>query len=130
MTRRQFSLLPLGSLGASAHRAQSGAAPVRPNVLWIFGDPDQETIVQPLKDAGYHTAYFGKWHLDGFKEAQGRSAMHIVPPERRCGFDVWAGYDNNNSQWDSWVHGGEVPWYEGCLNGRFPVLLNLADTGP
>lgn len=66
----------------------------------------QETIVQPLKAAGYHTAYFGKWHLDGFKEAQGRAAMHIVPPERRCGFDVWAGYDNNNSQWDSWVHGG------------------------
>ncbi len=66
----------------------------------------QETIVNPLKDAGYHTAYFGKWHLDGFKEAQGRSALHIVPPERRCGFDVWAGYDNNNSQWDSWVHGG------------------------
>ena len=66
----------------------------------------QQTIVQPLKAAGYHTAYFGKWHLDGFKEAQGRAAMHIVPPERRCGFDVWAGYDNNNSQWDSWVHGG------------------------
>lgn len=66
----------------------------------------QQTIVNPLKEAGYHTAYFGKWHLDGFKEAQGRSAMHIVPPERRCGFDVWTGYDNNNSQWDSWVHGG------------------------
>jgi arylsulfatase A-like enzyme len=65
-----------------------------------------ETITKPFHDAGYHTAYFGKWHLDGFKEAQGRSAMHIVPPERRGGFDVWAGYDNNNSQWDSWVHGG------------------------
>jgi len=67
----------------------------------------QETIARPFKDAGYHTAYFGKWHLDGFKEGvQGRSALHIIPPERRGGFDVWAGYDNNNSQWDSWVHGG------------------------
>lgn len=70
--------------------------------------PDgQPTIAQPFKQAGYHTAYFGKWHLDGFQEADGRAAMHIVPPSRRGGFDEWTGYENNNSQWDSWVHGGE-----------------------
>lgn len=65
------------------------------------------TIVQPLKAAGYHTGYFGKWHLDGWHEKDGRAAMHIVPPERRCGFDTWIGYENNNLQYDSWVHGGE-----------------------
>lgn len=32
--------------------------------------------------------------------------MHIVPPERRRGFDEWCAYENNNSQWDCWVHGG------------------------
>ena len=68
--------------------------------------PDQPTITQVLKGAGYRTAYFGKWHLDGWHEKDGRSAMHIVPSERRGGFDTWAGYDNNNSQYDSWVHGG------------------------
>jgi arylsulfatase A-like enzyme len=26
--------------------------------------------------------------------------------DRRGGFETWAGYENNNSQWDSWVHGG------------------------
>ncbi len=67
---------------------------------------EQPIITAPLKAAGYQTAYFGKWHLDGFKERGGRAAMHIVPPERRRGFDVWAAYENNNSQWDSWVHGG------------------------
>jgi len=67
---------------------------------------EQQTIAAPLKEAGYQTAYFGKWHLDGFHERTGRAAMHIVPPERRRGFDVWAAYENNNSQWDSWVHGG------------------------
>jgi len=25
----------------------------------------------------------------------------------RGGFDDWLGYENNNSQWDCWVHGGE-----------------------
>ncbi len=86
--------------------------------------PEMPTVANAFSDAGYHTAYFGKWHLDGWKERDGRAAMHIVPPERRGGFDVWAGYDNNNSQWDSWVHGGEgddafhyrLPGYEtDCL---------------
>lgn len=69
--------------------------------------PDQPTIAHAFRDAGYHTAYFGKWHLDGFRERTGRAAMHIIPPERRGGFDQWVGYENNNSQWDSWVHGGD-----------------------
>lgn len=67
----------------------------------------QKTIAHLFNDAGYHTGYFGKWHLDGFHESMGRAAMHIVPPERRGGFATWVGYENNNSQWDSWVHGGE-----------------------
>lgn len=68
--------------------------------------PAQRTIAHELNDAGYHTAYFGKWHLDGFHESEGRAAFHVVPPERRGGFQYWLGYENNNSQWDSWVHGG------------------------
>jgi arylsulfatase A-like enzyme len=70
-------------------------------------DPKLETIAHPFNDAGYNTAYFGKWHVDGFHEKDGRAAMHIVPPERRGGFQKWVGYENNNLQWDSWVHGGE-----------------------
>ncbi len=86
--------------------------------------PELPTIAHAFKEQGYHTAYFGKWHLDGWKESEGRAAMHIVPPERRGGFDEWVGYDNNNAQWDSWVHGGEgdeafhyrLPGYEtDCL---------------
>lgn len=68
--------------------------------------PGQPTITAPFREAGYQTAYFGKWHLDGYHEREGRAAMHIVPPNRRGGFDVWTGYENNNSQWDCWVHGG------------------------
>ncbi|MEZ4862917.1 MAG: sulfatase [Caldilineaceae bacterium] len=68
--------------------------------------PALPTIATAFKEAGYHTGYFGKWHVDGFKERTGRAAMHIIPPERRGGFDEWVGYENNNSQWDCWVHGG------------------------
>ena len=80
--------------------------------------PEQPTIAQPFKQAGYHTAYFGKWHVDGFHESEGRAAMHIIPPERRGGFDIWVGYENNNSQWDCWVHGGQGDTaFHSCLPG-------------
>jgi arylsulfatase A-like enzyme len=66
----------------------------------------QPTITEPLKAAGYQTAWFGKWHLGGFHESTGRAARFVVPPDLRGGFDKWVGYENNNSQWDCWVHGG------------------------
>jgi len=68
---------------------------------------EQKTIAHVFNESGYKTAYIGKWHLDGFQESEGRAAYHIVPPERRGGFQHWIGYENNNSQWDCWVHGGE-----------------------
>jgi arylsulfatase A-like enzyme len=68
--------------------------------------PDQKTIAHVFRDNGYRTAWFGKWHLCGWQERNGRGAMYISKPEQRGGFETWAGYDNNNSQWDSWVHGG------------------------
>jgi arylsulfatase A-like enzyme len=66
----------------------------------------QPTIANAFHDAGYHTGYFGKWHLGGWHERDGRAAMFITRPDRRGGFDAFAGYENNNSQYDSWVHGG------------------------
>ena len=80
--------------------------------------PEQPTIATAFKDAGYQTAYFGKWHVDGFHEREGRAAMHIVPPERRGHFDEWTGYENNNSQWDCWVHGGKG---ESAFHYRLPT---------
>lgn len=65
------------------------------------------TIAHAFKEHGYETAWFGKWHLDGFKESSGRAVFHTIPPERRGGFDTWIGYENNNSQYDCWVHGHE-----------------------
>jgi arylsulfatase A-like enzyme len=68
-------------------------------------DPNTPTIAHAMQAGGYHTAYIGKWHLDGFKERDGRAAFHVIHPERRGGFDHWIGYENNNSQFDCFVHG-------------------------
>ena len=67
--------------------------------------PELPTVAHSFKDAGYHTAWFGKWHVDGFNERGGRAALHVIPRERRGGFDTWVGYENNNAQFDCYVHG-------------------------
>lgn len=67
--------------------------------------PQKKTIAELFNQAGYNTLYYGKWHLDGYKESEGRAAMHTIPRERRGKFGTWIGYENNNSQFDSYVHG-------------------------
>ena len=67
----------------------------------------QQTIADVFNGAGYHTSYIGKWHLDGFCEKYGSPVKNIVPPDQRGHFQKWIGYENNNSQWDTWVHGGQ-----------------------
>ena len=75
------------------------------------------TVADVFNAHGFDTAYFGKWHLGGFQERNGRAAMHIIPPDQRGGFHTWVGYENNNSQWDCWVHGGEG---DGAFHYRLP----------
>lgn len=80
--------------------------------------PQMPTVASVLREHGYRTAYFGKWHLDGFHESEGRAAFHLVPPERRGGFAYWLGYENNNSPFDSWVHGGDGAAEQGPVRLR------------
>ena len=75
------------------------------------------TVADVFNEHDFDTAYFGKWHLGGFEERNGRAAMFITDPNRRGGFDTWVGYENNNSQWDTWVHGGEG---DGAFHYRLP----------
>ncbi|PCJ58824.1 MAG: hypothetical protein COA79_12195 [Planctomycetota bacterium] len=68
-------------------------------------DPKILTIADHFNDAGYYTSWLGKWHLAGWKERDGRAAKSVVPKEMRGKFKTWIGYENNNSQFDTWVHG-------------------------
>src|SRR5207245_10305254 len=45
--------------------------------------PEAASLGRLFKNAGYDTAYLGKWHLNG----DGRS--DFIPRERRQGFDYW-----------------------------------------
>lgn len=45
--------------------------------------PDSQTLAHHFNDAGWRTAYIGKWHL------YGRGAKGPVPPEGRGGYEYW-----------------------------------------
>lgn len=49
--------------------------------------PAERTIAHDFNDAGYHTAYFGKWHLHAVP--MGADTGGYVPPEYRGGFAEW-----------------------------------------
>lgn len=68
-------------------------------------DRSYSLVSDVFNNAGYETVYLGKWHVAGLKERDGRSALQTVPREDRGRFDTWIGYDNNNSQFDCYVHG-------------------------
>ena len=68
--------------------------------------PELPTAADCFNAAGYDTAYFGKWHLDGMKEhITPRVGKEVIPRERRGRFGRWLGYENNNMQFDCYVHG-------------------------
>ncbi len=79
--------------------------------------PELPTAADFFNAAGYDTAYFGKWHLDGCRNKIDidRTVFWNIPKERRGRFQTFLGYDNNNMQYDCYVHGHrrdeEVPRY-------------------
>ena len=75
----------------------------------LYMPAEEVTMAELFRDAGYNTAYWGKWHLDG----HGRSAY--IPKERRQGFEYWKAlecshnytkmpyYDNDNPELKHWT---------------------------
>ncbi len=59
------------------------------------------SFAQAYKDAGYETAYIGKWHLDGSGRDQ------YIPPERRQGFDYWKALECSHDYYHSAYYAGE-----------------------
>ena len=74
----------------------TGCYPNRVGVDWVFLPhsktglhPDEETIADILKPAGYTSAYFGKWHLGHHPE--------FLPTNQ--GFDEYYGIPYSNDMW-------------------------------
>lgn len=71
-------------------------------------NPNRHTVAEVFNEAGYDTLYYGKWHLEGLNPRLGTGVdpqKQFVPLEHRGRFSTWVGYENNNSQFNCWVHG-------------------------
>jgi arylsulfatase A-like enzyme len=74
---------------------------VRP--LAKYGLPlDERLLPQALKDAGYFTAMFGKWHLGSFEKAYWPNAR---------GFDYWYGHLFGALDYFNHLRDGTHDWY-------------------
>ncbi len=51
--------------------------------------PSEITIAEILKEQGYHTAVFGKWHLGDLKQVDGGNEKWPVSHPGMHGFDSW-----------------------------------------
>lgn len=97
---------------ASRSSLLTGCYNVRVNILGALGpgaktclNPDEQTIAEVLKPAGYATAIFGKWHLG--------DRLHGLPTHH--GFDEYHGLPYSNDMWPSHPtakHFPPLPLYE------------------
>ena len=66
----------------------------------ILLDPDSESMAKIYIEAGYNTAYWGKWHLGG------PYRLAYIPEENRQGFDYWKVMECTHNYMDSWYYDG------------------------
>ncbi len=77
-----------------------------------YWDPlptDARTVAHALKDRGYATGFFGKWHVaprDRHAPFVGDvHAKTLVASENRGGFEFWEGFEGGFLLNDPWLHG-------------------------
>jgi arylsulfatase A-like enzyme len=84
-----------------------------PAIGWRMS-PAERTIAHELGEAGYQTAYIGKWHLFGAHPGRGRPlarkrGLTPIPRPFRGGFEYWRGFEFRNDPFDTYVFGTSAP---------------------
>lgn len=106
---------------------------------WDALPKDVRTVAHALRDRGYTTGFFGKWHLaerDRNAPFVGEAhAKQIVPPARRGGFELWEGFESGFLLNDPWLHGTRLPAPKHFKGYQADVLVQraaewLARAGP
>jgi len=98
--------------GPFARAALLTGVPSPENGVRDYFDPlpaTARTVAHAMKDRGYATAFFGKWHLgkrDSSAPLVGEGhAKTLIPPAARGGFEFWEGFEGGFLLNDPWLHG-------------------------
>lgn len=78
-------------------------------------DPTCTSIADVLNQAGYHTGYMGKWHLNGVPRDQ------AIPQDKRLGFNEWKVHNCNHKYLDPYYYDEADKKYE--VGGYEPILF-------
>jgi arylsulfatase A-like enzyme len=87
-------------------------------------------VAHALRDRGYSTAFFGKWHLaERDRSAPLVGEVHakmLVPEARRGGFELWEGFESGFLLNDPWLHGTRLTEPRHFKGYQAEVLLQRA----
>lgn len=86
---------------------------------WTSFSANQQTLPRLLKQAGYKTALFGKWHLHGSKDTTKSVARQVNPT--KVGIDEWSIMTHNGGQGTYYKplmidHSGKRTVHEGYIS--------------
>ena len=92
--------------------------------------PDAITLAHRFGDAGYDTAFFGKWQLyarDPSAPVVGEAHAKIeVPEDRRGGFGFWEGFESGFLLNDGYYHGSSLGAPQRIEGYQSDVVINRA----
>jgi arylsulfatase A-like enzyme len=80
-------------------------------------------LADPFNENGYHTAYFGKWHLADTGPSRSRPQ---VPPELQGRWQKWKGFEVRNSHFDTWYTEDDNPEPKKIEGYQTDGIFNLA----
>jgi arylsulfatase A-like enzyme len=72
-------------------------------------EPTGTTLGEAFKEAGYRTAYIGKWHLYGSPDGNYGRRESWIPPEKHFGFEYWKAGECTHDYNHSFYYEGDDP---------------------